>query len=72
MEFTALENDKLKKKIKRKTNVDYSFPMPRYERLIACEIMWSFSAAVSIIMRVTQSQTIASTFRELDHKQVRR
>ena len=45
MEFTALENDKLKKKIKE-ANADYSFPAPRYERLITCEIMRNFSAAV--------------------------
>ena len=47
MEFTALENDKLKKKKnEQETNVDYSFPAPRYERLIRCEIMRNFSAAV--------------------------
>ena len=48
MEFTALENDKLKKKTEEEINADYSFPTPRRERLITSEIMRNFSAAVSI------------------------
>ena len=66
MEFTALEN-KLKKKEKKteeETNADYSFPTPCYEQLITCEIVRNFLAAVIICT----SQTIPSTFRELDHK----
>ena len=50
MEFTALENDKLKKnkKTEEETNAYYSFSTPRCERLITSEIMRNFSAAVSI------------------------
>ena len=48
MEFTSLKNDKLKKKTEGETNADYTFPTPRYERLITCEIMRNLSAAVSI------------------------
>ena len=43
MEFPALENDKLKKN-EEETKADYSFPTPRYERLITCGIMRNFSA----------------------------
>ena len=48
MEFSALKSDKFKKKTEEETNADYSFPMPRYEQLITCEIMRNFSAAVSM------------------------